>query len=144
MDLDDLLGINPDDPVQMLAERLVQADERLLDDLIQRRRDAGLTIPEVAARIGVTETTVAKLENGERDPRLSLLRLYALAVRAEVRHSVTPSRHAELTRLRVNEVLERQRQESVWTRLSHSEHRGVESPAGLTGLLALIGSGKRQ
>lgn len=139
MDLDQLLGIDPDDPEQMLAERLVQADERLLDDLIKRRLDSGLTVPQVAERIGVSETTVAKLENGERDPRLSLLRLYALAVRAEVRHSVTPSRHAELARLRVNEVLERQ--EGVWSGLAHREHRGVESPEGL---LELLATGKRQ
>jgi transcriptional regulator with XRE-family HTH domain len=141
MNLDDLLGIDPDDPVQMLAERLVEADERLLDDLIKRRLDSGLTVAQVAERIGVTETTVAKLENGERDPRLSLLRLYALAVRAEVRHSVAPSRQAELARLRVNEVLERQKS-VVWSALAHREHSGVESSEGIVGLLELIGSAR--
>lgn len=92
MDLDNLLGIDPNDPEQQLANRLVEADEALLDKLIAVRRDLGLSQAEVGRRLGVGQSAIARIEGGERDPRLSTLRRYALALGVLVHHHVIPLR----------------------------------------------------
>lgn len=88
MDLDALLGIDPDDPIEQNAQQLVEADEKLLDDLIALRRSQGLRQAQVAERLGVAQSSVARIESGERDPHLSTLRRYALALGARVEHHV--------------------------------------------------------
>jgi transcriptional regulator with XRE-family HTH domain len=118
VNLDELLGINHEDPDQMLAERLVQADDRFLDDLIKQRMACGLEVEQVAERIGVSASTIRRMETGDRDPRLSLLRLYALAVGAEVRHPVTPYRHNELAAAQVNERLIESKS-GLWADVKH-------------------------
>lgn len=52
----------------------------LLDDLTARRRAAGLSQTEVAARMGTSQSAVARLESGRADVRLSTLRRYAAAL----------------------------------------------------------------
>lgn len=89
MDIDDLLGIDRSDPQQALAIEQMEQDDALLDALIQRRRELGLTQQQVADRLGITQSAVARFEGGDRDPRLSTLRRYALAVESLVTHSVT-------------------------------------------------------
>lgn len=88
MDLDDLLGIDRDDLSVRLADHLVAQDEALLDQLIDLRHRANLSQKDVAERLGITQSAIAKFESGERDPRLSTLRRYALAVGASVTHAV--------------------------------------------------------
>lgn len=88
--LDELLGIDPQDPLDSLAEDLVQADSRLLDDLIAARQAARLSQAQVADRMGISQSAVARIESGERNPQLSTLRRYAHAVRARVEHRVIP------------------------------------------------------
>jgi transcriptional regulator with XRE-family HTH domain len=53
---------------------------RMVADLAGQRRAAGLSQTEVAARMGTSQSTVARLEAGEVDPRLSTLERYAEAV----------------------------------------------------------------
>ena len=89
VDIDDLLGIDRSDPQQALAIEQMEQDDALLDALIQRRRELGRTQQEVADRLGITQSAVARFEGGDRDPRLSTLRRYALAVESLVTHSVT-------------------------------------------------------
>lgn len=101
MDLDELLGINDSDPVQQLADELVQEDDRLLSELVELRRKT-MTQQEVADRLGISRPAVAAFERYNADPRLSTVRRYALAVRAHVGHTVTP---------------EDQRRESVYDRI---------------------------
>jgi transcriptional regulator with XRE-family HTH domain len=48
--------------------------------LAEHRRAAGLSQTEVAARMGTSQSTVARLEAGEVDPRLSTLERYAEAL----------------------------------------------------------------
>lgn len=48
--------------------------------LAQRRRDAGLSQTEVAARMRTSQSAVARLESGREDIRLSTLRRYADAL----------------------------------------------------------------
>jgi transcriptional regulator with XRE-family HTH domain len=88
-DLDRLLGIDPDDPIATRSRRLVEADTRLLDELVHlRSKVKKLSQDEVAKRMGISQSAVARIESGDRDPRLSTLRRYALAVGAIVTHAV--------------------------------------------------------
>ncbi len=52
----------------------------LVDDLVARRVASGLTQTEVAARMGTSQSAVARLEAGEVDVRLSTIERYAAAV----------------------------------------------------------------
>ncbi|GAB3479335.1 helix-turn-helix domain-containing protein [Amycolatopsis cihanbeyliensis] len=88
-DLDDLLGIDTDDPEQRLALDLVKSDRHLLLRLVALRGDRGLTQAEVGRRMGTTQPAVAAFERADADPKLSTIRRYALAVGASVQHSVT-------------------------------------------------------
>lgn len=90
MDIRELLGIDTEDPMNQLAYDLVVADEKLVTELINIRRDGHLSQQDVADRLGVSQSAVARIESGERDPRLSTLRRYALAVGASVHHEVKP------------------------------------------------------
>ncbi len=88
-DLDDLLGIDPNDPVQHLANTLVSNDYDLLTSLVKIREARGLTRFDVAALMATTPEFVGELESASADPRLSTLRRYALAIGASVEHHVT-------------------------------------------------------
>ena len=89
-ELDDLLGIDTDDPTQQLALELVASDRQLLRELVAHRNKADLSQLEVGRRMGVTQPAVAAFERPDADPKLSTIRRYALAVGVLVRHSVTP------------------------------------------------------
>lgn len=87
MNLQEMLGINLDDPNQRLARDLVEADEKMLDELVAIRQ-AHLTQTDVGGKMGISQGAVARIESGERDPHLSTLRRYAFAVGAVVTHHV--------------------------------------------------------
>lgn len=95
MDLDEIFGIDQEDATARLAALLVDEDERLIDRLIEMRRAAGMKQRDVAELLGITQSAIAKFESAERDPRLSTVRRYALAVGAVVRHDVQA--HEETT-----------------------------------------------
>jgi transcriptional regulator with XRE-family HTH domain len=65
---------------------------RLLDDLVAHRRQLGLSQTEVAARMGTSQSAVARLEAQAADLRLSTLERYAAALdrRIEWRVAATP------------------------------------------------------
>ncbi|MFC7595775.1 helix-turn-helix domain-containing protein [Terrabacter sp. GCM10028922] len=90
MNLDELLGIDPHDPSAILADELVESHYKLLKDLVDVRRQRGLTQAQVADRMGISQGAVARIEHGDRDPHLSTLRRYAHAVRAMISHTVAP------------------------------------------------------
>jgi len=52
----------------------------LADELVSRRVTLGLSQTEVAARMGTSQSAVARLESGQADVRLSTLERYADAV----------------------------------------------------------------
>lgn len=58
------------------------ADRRreLVDQLVAQRVSLGLSQTEVAARMGTSQSAVARLESGAGDMRLSTLERYAEAV----------------------------------------------------------------
>ena|ERR1035437_3349430 len=87
MNLEEMLGIDLDDPDQRHARDLVEADERMLDELVRIRKER-LTQAEVGKQMGISQGAVARIESGERDPHLSTLRRYAFAVGAVITHKV--------------------------------------------------------
>jgi predicted transcriptional regulator len=60
---------------EMAARRRALAEE-----LVERRVSLGLSQTEVAARMGTSQSAVARLETGQADVRLSTLERYAAAV----------------------------------------------------------------
>ena len=52
----------------------------LIDELVGARRAAGLSQTELAARMGTSQSAVARLERGDADTRLSTLERYAAAL----------------------------------------------------------------
>lgn len=69
-----------------LDPKLRAADRRrsLMRTLAACRREAGLTQAEVARRMGSSQSSVARLERGEDDPRLSTVDRFAFAVGQEI------------------------------------------------------------
>ena len=67
--------------------QMAQQRRRLLAELVERRRAAGLTQTEVAARMGTSQPAIARLEAGDVDARVSTVERYAAAVgfRVELR-----------------------------------------------------------
>ncbi len=57
----------------------------LSDGLVSERVRLGLTQTEVAARMGTSQSAVARLEAGDADIRLSTLERYATALGMELR-----------------------------------------------------------
>ena len=52
---------------------LSEQRHRLLDELVRTRRRLGLSQTEVAARMGTSQSSVARLESGAPDVRLTTL-----------------------------------------------------------------------
>ena len=72
---------------------------RLLRSLAERRRKLGLSQTAVAARMGTSQSALARLEGGESDPRVSTVERYALAVGQELAHRrVMPARASTAAR----------------------------------------------
>ena len=69
------------------------ADHRreLIDELVRARQDSELSQTEIAARMGTSQSAVARLESGDLDVRLSTLERYAAAVGRTVDWQVRPS-----------------------------------------------------
>jgi len=59
---------------------------QLIRSLAERRRELSLSQTLVAARMGTSQSALARLEGGEVDPRISTVERYALAVGEELAH----------------------------------------------------------
>jgi ribosome-binding protein aMBF1 (putative translation factor) len=69
---------------QMALRRMSQDRGRLMRELAQRRQEAGLSQTEIAARMGTSQSAVARLEAGAADMRASTLERYAAALGTEL------------------------------------------------------------
>ncbi|MFE6966972.1 helix-turn-helix domain-containing protein [Agromyces sp. NPDC057679] len=76
------------DPISELADHLVDQDTAMHSALVRARVASGLTVEQVAERMGVSVDTVRQFERYDADPNLSTIRRYALAVGARVSHTV--------------------------------------------------------
>lgn len=74
---------NPDFPEMVEAALRTR---RLLKSLSQRRQRLGISQTVVAARMGTSQSALARIESGESDPRLSTVERYALALGEELAH----------------------------------------------------------
>lgn len=88
MNLDELLGIDPDNPEDRHAEILVEEDDAWIRELVALRLKRGLDQQQVAEIMGIDQSGVSRIESGTRDLHLSTLRRYAFAVGAVVHHDV--------------------------------------------------------
>jgi predicted XRE-type DNA-binding protein len=66
------------------AVRMAGERSRLVRELAEQRQAAGLSQTEIAARMGTSQSAVARLESGTADVRASTLERYAAAVGSEI------------------------------------------------------------
>ena len=64
------------------ADLLVDARDRLLEDLVRLRKEHKLSQQTVAERMGVSQPTVAAFERYDANPTVSSIIRYAMAVNA--------------------------------------------------------------
>jgi transcriptional regulator with XRE-family HTH domain len=69
---------------EMALRRMAERRATLVRDLAAQRQAAGLSQTEVAARMGTSQSAVARLESGTTDVRASTLERYAAAVGGEI------------------------------------------------------------
>lgn len=69
---------------EMALRRMTRQRRGLVAELAEQRQSAGLSQTEVAARMGTSQSAVARLEAGEADVRASTLERYAAAVGSEI------------------------------------------------------------
>ena len=72
------------------AARMAQDRGRLVRELAEQRQAAGLSQTEVAARMGTSQSAVARLESGTADVRASTLERYAAAVGGQITWKLDP------------------------------------------------------
>jgi predicted transcriptional regulator len=70
------------DPDTRVEYNAMAAEFSMARELIAARSRAGLTQGEVAARMGTTQSVVARLESGRRAPSMRTVERYAQAVGA--------------------------------------------------------------
>jgi ribosome-binding protein aMBF1 (putative translation factor) len=66
------------------AARMAEDRGRLVRELAEQRQMAGLSQTEVAARMGTSQSAVARLESGTADVRASTLERYAAAIGGQI------------------------------------------------------------
>jgi ribosome-binding protein aMBF1 (putative translation factor) len=69
---------------EMALRRMSEQRRGLVAELAQQRQAAGVSQTEIAARMGTSQSAVARLEAGEADVRASTLERYAAAVGGEI------------------------------------------------------------
>ena len=68
--------------LELRADLLIEARDRLLEDLVSLRRGHDLSQQTVAERMGVSQPTVAAFERYDANPTMSSIIRYAMAVGA--------------------------------------------------------------
>lgn len=74
---------------EMALRRMAAERGGLVRDLAAQRQAAGLSQTEVAARMGTSQSAVARLESGTADVRASTLERYAAAIGTEITWRMT-------------------------------------------------------
>jgi predicted XRE-type DNA-binding protein len=69
---------------EIALRRMAAERRRLVTDLTAERQAARLSQTEVAARMGTSQSAVARLESGEADARASTLERYAAAIGCQI------------------------------------------------------------
>ena len=75
------------------AYNALDAEYRLIDEMLKARTRAGLTQDAVADRMGTTKSAVSRLEAiGKHSPSLTTLKRYAEAVGCDLRVKLVPQK----------------------------------------------------
>ena len=74
---------------EMALRRMAAERGELVRDLAAQRQAAGMSQTEVAARMGTSQSAVARLESGTADVRASTLERYAAAIGTEITWRMT-------------------------------------------------------
>lgn len=79
----------PETPVERVRRRLAHAEGgwffgQIADRVAERRRELGLSQAELARMTGTTQSAIARLESGQRPPRIDTLLRIAEALDAEL------------------------------------------------------------
>ncbi len=69
---------------EMALRRMAAERRQLVGELAEQRRSARLSQTEVAARMGTSQSAVARLESGDADVRASTLERYAAAIGSQI------------------------------------------------------------
>ena len=69
---------------EMALRRMAAERRRLVEELAELRKSARLSQTEVAARMGTSQSAVARLESGDADVRASTLERYAAAIGSQI------------------------------------------------------------
>src|SRR5258707_15358350 len=72
------------DPILPGFKELAERRQSLTAELATRRVELGLSQTEVAARMGTSQSAVARLETGDADVRVSTLERYAAAIGSQL------------------------------------------------------------
>ena len=73
-------------------KEMAERRRSLAAELVAARLDLGLSQTEVAARMGTSQSAVARLESGDADVRLSTLERYAAALGRQLDFSLMSKR----------------------------------------------------
>jgi DNA-binding transcriptional regulator YiaG len=77
---------------EMALRRMSEQRRGLVAELAGQRHAAGVSQTEIAARMGTSQSAVARLEAGEADVRASTLERYAAAVGTEISWQLSAKR----------------------------------------------------
>jgi DNA-binding transcriptional regulator YiaG len=80
---------------ELALRRMSEQRRGLLAELAGQRQAAGMSQTEIAARMGTSQSAVARLEAGEADVRASTLERYAAALGTEISWQVGTRRPDE-------------------------------------------------
>jgi DNA-binding XRE family transcriptional regulator len=69
---------------EMALRRMATERRRLVSELTTQRQSAGLSQTQVAARMGTSQSAVARIEAGDADVRASTLERYAAAIGSQL------------------------------------------------------------
>lgn len=72
------------DQIRQRARALASAEREFWEGLVSLREHHNLTQAQVAERMGVSQSAVARLERYDSNPTMSTIRRYALAVEARL------------------------------------------------------------
>lgn len=70
----------------------LQPERDITMTLIKARKEAGLTQAELSKKTGISQADISRLENGSRNPSLSLLNRIAKALNATLKVEFVPKK----------------------------------------------------
>lgn len=70
----------------------LQPERDITMTLVQARKKAGLTQSELSQKTGISQADISRLENGSRNPSISLLQRIATALNSTLRIEFVPNK----------------------------------------------------